>query len=123
MGIPSWSSRTSHLTASIFMKRKVWLDLKHSLVSYSALKLYRKENTSARLGANLRRIFLERGLDFLDKYPAETLNSQATQAESSKSEGLPKADSEEDVDDDEEINTMTYEDLRDVRDQIMGKLA
>ena len=110
------------------MKRKVWLDLKHSLVSYSALKLYRKENTSARLGANLRRIFLERGLDFLDKYPAETLNaetlnSQATQAESSKSEGLPKADSEEDVDDDEEINTMTYEDLRDMRDQIMGKLA
>jgi len=85
------------------------------------LKLHRKENTSARLGVNLRRMFLERGLDFLDKYPAETLSSQDTQAETSESEGTSKAESEDE--DDEEINTMTYENLRDVRDEIMGKLA
>jgi len=85
------------------------------------LKLHRKENTSARLGVNLRRIFLERGLDFLDKYPAETLGSQDTQAETSESEGVSKAESEDE--DDEEINTMTYENLRNVRDEIMGKLA
>ena len=85
------------------------------------LKLHRKENTSARLGVNLRRIFLERGLDFLDKYPAETLSSQDTHAGTSESEGTSKAESEDE--DDEEISTMTYENLRDVRDEIMGKLA
>ncbi|KAJ3570395.1 hypothetical protein NP233_g4432 [Leucocoprinus birnbaumii] len=81
-----------------------------------------KENPSARLGANLRRIFAERGLDFFDKVTADSLGSEPSQTESSKLED-PSKEGQEEGDDDDESKIMTYEDLRAMRDEIMGNLA
>ncbi|KAF5363246.1 hypothetical protein D9756_000427 [Leucocoprinus leucothites] len=81
-----------------------------------------KENPSARLGADLRRIFVERGLDFFDKMTLDSLSSEVAQAESSNPEETPKAEQEED-DDDNESKMMTYEDLRGMREEIIGNLA
>jgi mediator of RNA polymerase II transcription subunit 17 len=83
------------------------------------LKLHRAENPSARLGANLRRIFVERGLDFFDKVTGDSLGSDDSQAESSKAES-PKTDEESE---DDEQKVMTYEDLRGMREEIMGNLV
>ncbi|KXN89633.1 Mediator of RNA polymerase II transcription subunit 17 [Leucoagaricus sp. SymC.cos] len=74
-----------------------------------------KENPSARLGSNLRRIFLERGLDFFEKVTGDNFGSQDPRASA-----VIKTDEGED---DDEPKIMTYEDLRGMRDEIMGNLA
>lgn len=86
------------------------------------MKLNRKENPSTRLGANLRRIFLERGLDFFDKISGDTFISDDPQAGPSNAEESTKEHEEKDEDEDEP-KVMTYEDLRDMRDEILRNLA
>ncbi|KAF9453081.1 hypothetical protein P691DRAFT_802458 [Macrolepiota fuliginosa MF-IS2] len=80
-----------------------------------------KENPSARLGANLRRIFLERGLDFFDKMKGDTLPSEDSQTGPSNSENATKKD--EDSREEDEPKVMTYEDLREMREEILKNLA
>lgn len=95
------------------MNRKVLLCLALAPVQ---LKLDRKDNPSARLGANLRRIFVERGLDFFDRISGDAFIS----SNSSDNEEVAETKSDED---EHEPKTMKYEDLREMREEILKNLA
>jgi mediator of RNA polymerase II transcription subunit 17 len=84
------------------------------------LKLYRKENPSARLSANLRRIFLERGYNFFDKASENGFTSEDSQSQTPNVAETAEAGEEDDHDDEPKV--MTYEDLRGMREDILGNL-
>ncbi|XP_006460295.1 hypothetical protein AGABI2DRAFT_203249 [Agaricus bisporus var. bisporus H97] len=75
-----------------------------------------KDNPSARLGANLRRIFVERGLDFFDRISGDAFIS----SNSSDNEEVAETKSDED---EHEPKMMKYEDLREMREEILKNLA
>lgn len=82
----------------------------------------RKENPSARLGTNLQRIFLERGLDFFDKISGGNFISNDSQTGLSDAGG----DQEEDKiaeEEEEDSKSMTYKDLHEMREEILKHLA
>lgn len=77
----------------------------------------RKETSSARLDANLRRIFLERGADFFDR--KEGLHSSSTRLEIKQSHSI-----DDDAPDESEntSKSMTVEELYAMRMELLPQL-